>query len=145
MATGGGFATVRVEASTACARCAAGRGCGAGLLQRGRTRTVAARVPRDLHLEPGDVVELRLEPDHLLQAAWLAYGLPLLCSVLAVAAASAVTNADTEWVVILCGFAGLVAGLIVGRRILRTGGCLRDMTPVAARRVAAVPIAESSP
>src|SRR5690606_15793996 len=92
----GTFATVRVEASLACARCAAGRGCGAGLLQKGRTRTFEARVPADLHLEPGDIVRLELKPDHLLQAASLAYGLPLLGIMLGVGAASGLADADNE-------------------------------------------------
>lgn len=135
----GEFATVRVEAAIACARCAAGRGCGAGLLQKGRARTVKARIPADLYLEPGDLVRLELAPDHLLRAAWLAYGLPLLGAILAVGAASRFAGTGSELPVIACGLFGLVVGLMAGRRILQREGCLQHMTPVAAQRVPALP------
>ena len=128
---------MRVEGAFACARCAAGRGCGAGLLQKGRTRTFNARVPADLRLQPGDIVRLELKPDHLLQAASLAYGLPLLGIVLAVGAASGIADANNEPLVIACGLLGLVAGLVAGRRILRKEGCLQNMTPVALRHLPA--------
>jgi positive regulator of sigma E activity len=83
------------------------------------------------------MVSLELEPDHLLQAAWLAYGLPLLGIVLAVGAASVVAGGEKESLVIVCGLLGLVAGLLAGRRILRKEECLQNMTPVAAHRVPA--------
>lgn len=98
-------------------------------------------MPGDLQLEPGDIVSLELESTHLLQAAWLAYGLPLLGSVLAVALASAFAATDNELPVIVCGLFGLAAGLIAGRRILRKEQCLQNMTPVAAPRVRAAPAA----
>src|SRR5690606_22644192 len=119
-------------AAVACARCAAGRGCGAGLLQKGRTRIFEASVPRGLHFEPGDLVRLELGPEHLLQAAWFAYGLPLLGIILAVGAASFIADARNESLVVAGGVLGLLAGLLASRRILRKEKCLRNMTPVAA-------------
>jgi positive regulator of sigma E activity len=103
----------------------------------GRTRIFEARVPRDLHLEPGDLVTLELEPDHLLQAAWVAYGLPLLGIILAVGAASVIVDGGNESLVIACGLLGLLSGLVAGRRVLRKDECLHNMTPVAAHRVQA--------
>jgi sigma-E factor negative regulatory protein RseC len=132
--TGSTFATVAVEAA-ACARCAAGRGCGAGLLQRGRTRLIQVRVADGLYLEPGDCVRLELEPLHLLRAAWLAYGLPLLAMVLSVAAATAMADQTSDLGVVAFGAVGLAAGLIAGRRILRRDGCLQHLTPVVSDRI----------
>jgi sigma-E factor negative regulatory protein RseC len=128
---GSDFATVRVEAAAACARCAAGRGCGAGLLQNGRTRQIQVRVADGLRLAPGDCVRLYFEPRHLLRAASLAYGLPLLAMVLSVAAATAMADLVNDPGVVACGAAGLALGLIAGRGILRRDGCLQQLTPVA--------------
>jgi positive regulator of sigma E activity len=100
-------------------------------------------VPADLRLEPGDIVRLELRPDHLLQAASLAYGLPLLGIVLAVGAASGIADTDNETPVIACGLLGLVAGLMAGRRILRKEGCLQNMMPVAVRHLPAAPAADT--
>jgi sigma-E factor negative regulatory protein RseC len=137
LATSGNFATVSVEAAVACARCAAGRGCGAGLLQQGRARQLRVQIAEGLFIAPGDKVTLELAPDHLLRAALLAYGLPLLAMVLAVAAASRLAGSGNDPLVILSGVVGLFGGMLAGRTVLRRGDCLRHMTPVAARRVAA--------
>jgi sigma-E factor negative regulatory protein RseC len=135
--TGSNFATVAVEPASACARCAAGRGCGAGLLQKGRTRLIRVRVADGLDLAPGDCVRLELKPLHLLRAAWLAYGLPLLAMVMSVAAATAMAGPVSDIGVMAFGAAGLAAGLIAGRRILRREGCLQHLTPVASERTSA--------
>jgi len=135
--TGSNFATVAVEAAAACARCAAGRGCGAGLLQKGRTRLIQVRVADGLALEPGDCVRLELKPLRLLRAAWLAYGLPLFAMVLFVAAATAMADLAGDIGVMAFGAAGLATGLIAGRRILRRDSCLQHLTPVASERISA--------
>ena len=72
-----------------------------------------------------------------MQAAWIAYGLPLLGIILAVGAASVIADAGDESLVIVCGLLGLLAGLMAGRRILRKEECLHNMTPVAAHPVQA--------
>ena len=129
-----GIATVCVEAPVACARCAAGRGCGAGLLQQGRRRLLQVRVASGLQIEAGDSVRLELEPRHLLRAAWLAYGLPLACMVAAVAAAAVLVPAN-EGVALAAGIAGVIAGLVAGRRNLQRGSCLQQLVPVVSARV----------
>lgn len=128
VAIDGHHATVSVEAVAACARCAAGHGCGAGLLQKGRTRLIQARLGDGLDLAPGDRVRLELTPDHLLRAAWLAYGLPLLVLVLAVAAAARISEAG-EFVVVASGAVGLICGLLAGRLVLNRSGCLQHVMP----------------
>jgi sigma-E factor negative regulatory protein RseC len=134
--TGPKVATVAVDVA-ACARCAAGRGCGAGLLQRGRTRLLRVRVADGLRLEPGDCVRLELAPRDLLRAAWLVYGLPLLSLVLFVAAATTMAELAGDAGVTAIGAAGLAAGLIASRRILRKDGCLQDLTPTVYERITA--------
>lgn len=95
------------------------------------------RVADGLDLEPGDCVRLELKPLHLLRAAWLAYGLPLLAMVLSVAAATAMADLLSDIGVMAFGAAGLAAGLIAGRRILRRDSCLQHLTPVASERISA--------
>jgi len=76
-------ATVSVVAS-GCPRCAAGKGCGAGLLASSEGSTQV-----DIQLSPGhfyrtgDAVTLTIASSSLLRAALLAYGLPLAGTVLA--------------------------------------------------------------
>jgi sigma-E factor negative regulatory protein RseC len=136
VATGAGFATVSVEAAAVCARCAAGRGCGAGLLQKGRTRVMQVGIAAGLELEAGDRVRLELAPDRLVRAAWLAYGLPLCAMVLAVALAARVLAPAQDFALVMVGALGLLVGFFAGRRKLAGGDCLRRLTPVACERVA---------
>jgi sigma-E factor negative regulatory protein RseC len=133
--TDSNFATVSVEAAAACARCAAGRGCGAGLLQQGRTRLIRVRVADGLDLEPGDSVRLELKPLHLLRAAWLAYGLPLVAMLLSVAVATAVAEQVGDPATMAFAAVGLAAGLFAGRRILRRDNCLQHLRPMVSERI----------
>ncbi len=86
-------ATVAVERSAACPRCAAGKGCGAGLLS-GSTRPAMLEVSLSpqLKLNQGDEVRLTLEPSHLLRASLLVYGLPLAGIILMLVAAIALAG-----------------------------------------------------
>jgi sigma-E factor negative regulatory protein RseC len=130
VAAGSDFATVSVEAVAACARCAAGRGCGAGLLQQGRTRLIEVSVAAGLDLEPGDRVRLELAPERILRAAWLAYGLPLLAMVLGVAFAAGMAQPVNDFVAVVAGAGGLAGGVVLGRGLLRKHACLRTIRPV---------------
>ena len=72
-------AVVAVDVASACPRCAAGKGCGAGLTTgTGGRRQVEARVRNGLDIAVDDVVEISLAPDNLLHAAIIVYGLPML-------------------------------------------------------------------
>lgn len=132
IATGRGTATVSVEAVVACERCATGRGCGAALPGRRRSRQLRVSVPDGLDLQPGDTVRLGLEPAVLLRAAWLAYGLPLTAMVAAVAAGSA--SVQSEAGAVALGAAGLAAGAAAARHLLRRERGVRRFVPVALER-----------
>ncbi|MEX2122532.1 MAG: SoxR reducing system RseC family protein [Woeseia sp.] len=128
-------ATVSVEPASACARCAAGRGCGAGLTLKGRTRLLDVKVAHGLALERGDRVRLELAPDHLLRAAWLAYGLPLVAMVVATGAANRIVGPGNDLVAVVFGALGLVIGVLTGRSILAKDDCLRHIAPTAIERI----------
>ncbi|NQV85529.1 MAG: SoxR reducing system RseC family protein, partial [Woeseiaceae bacterium] len=73
----GTIVLITVNSELACERCAAGKGCGAGLLGgRSQDRQVEARVTATLDIEIGDIVSVSLEPRHMLRAAVLVYGYP---------------------------------------------------------------------
>lgn len=132
-----GSITVRVERAAACKRCAAGKGCGAGLFQRGTAdATLDIRLPSEnMDLQPGEQIELALAPRRLLEAALTVYGLPLAgagCFVL-VAHMSELGDAGS----VVAALAGLFAGLFVGRARLRRSGCLDRMTPEIVARAGA--------
>ena len=129
---GAGTATVSVDAAVACARCAAGRGCGAGLLEPRRRRLLQVRIDPGLEVAEGDTVRLELGPQRLLRAAWLAYGLPLFSMVILVAAAARLAPGN-EAAALAAAVAGLIAGFGAGRRGLHKGACLQELLPVASR------------
>ena len=134
--TDGVRAVVKVELAAACPRCASGKGCGAGILSTdvGSGQPVEATVPRDLDLCEGDVVEISLAPENLLQAALIVYGLPMLGAIAAAALAYGFSLGDAA--AALAALFGLGAGLMVGRSRLRQRSCLRKFVPVVERRVA---------
>lgn len=109
-----GVVIVRPESPVACARCAAGRGCGAGL-------TTASVRDLSLPLEPGatvpaagDRVALTLPSGSLLRAASVVYGWPLLAAVGMTIAGSMLTESDA--ILGLFALAGLGAGFLLARR-----------------------------
>ena len=129
----GDRAVVEVDALVACARCAEGKGCGAGLLGQGeRSKVLEAEVSPHLEVHEGDLVDIVLEPRSLLRAAWLVYGLPLTM---------AVAFAGTGWLLgatdvtaVVMALAGLTGGLLFARRKLRSESCLREFTPTVVAR-----------
>lgn len=127
-------ALVDVDDGPACPRCAAGKGCGAGLLiGNGRPRRIAATVADNRALAAGDRVELVLATDTVLRAALIVYGLPLLGAVGAAALAYLFALGDAA--AALAAIAGLVAGMLVGRWQLHRGSCLQQFVPVVGRRL----------
>ena len=110
--------------ASACARCAAGKGCGAGLSLT-RNRRVEARVPPGAEIHAGDTVELTLAPNNVLRAAGIVYGLPLAAAASGAALAYLVGYGDPA--AALAAVAGLAVGLVLAKRRLR--GCLKDFTP----------------
>ena len=106
-----------------CARCASGKGCGAGIGEMdGRPRRVNAVIPARYEIEVGDNVRIALAPDRVLAAALIVYGMPL---------AGGVVGAVAGYL------AGLAVGAILGRARLRRDRSLRRLTPtIVAREVA---------
>jgi sigma-E factor negative regulatory protein RseC len=122
-------ALVDVDAREICPRCAAGRGCGAGIFGgRQRVRQVEARIAPGLDLDEGDTVSIELAPEHILRAAVIVYGLPLCGAAIAAAIAYLAGLGDAGAAAL--ALLGLLAGLLAGRRRLDRQSCLAQFTPV---------------
>lgn len=121
-------AEVEVLSAPRCARCASGKGCGAGLGDGdAKPRRIDALIPAGYEVEVGDEVRIELAPDSLLGAAFVVYGSPL---------AGAVTGAGIAFLTgagdpgaALMALTGLVVGMLLGRARLRRDQCLRRFTP----------------
>jgi len=127
-------AVVHVDTAIACPRCAAGKGCGAALFGAGSgSGQVEASIRPGLSVVEGDVVEIALAPDNLLEAAFIVYGLPLIGGVVAAALAFGLSLGDAAAAVAV--LAGLGAGVLAGRQRLRQTQCLQRFTPTVVKRV----------
>ena len=127
-------ALVEVDASVSCARCAEGRGCGAGLLGRSSgSRRVDARIASGLTVREGDEVRIELAPSNLLQAAMIVYGLPLAGAVLG--AGLAYLAGLGELYAAMAALGGILAGLMVARLRLQKASCLQQFTPTVVERL----------
>ena len=127
-------AVVEVVSAVRCARCAAGKGCGAGILDGDvRPRRVEAYVRDRLELDVGDQVRIALSPNDLLQAAVTAYGAPLAGAVVFAGIAYLADSSDLA--ATLATLTGLVIGIGVGRWRLRRNACLERFTPVVTERL----------
>jgi sigma-E factor negative regulatory protein RseC len=130
-----GQATVSVDAAEICARCAAGKGCGAGLLTGSkRTRLIEVQLSPGMEIAAGDEVKLSLAPSHLLRAAIFAYGLPLVGIVIALAIASIMNQALDDQLAIALAISGLVVGGLLGRHFLNKDACLKNLVPTISER-----------
>lgn len=125
---------VEVESVVTCPRCAAGKGCGAGLLgsQKGERR-ISAIVADDLDVRRGDQVSIVLQPANVLRAAFIVYGYPLFGTVAAAMGANGLAIGDAGAAVAALG--GLVSGVVVARAQLKNTQCLRDFTPMVVARL----------
>ncbi len=130
-----GHANVSLDAAANCARCAAGKGCGAGLLTgSNRTRLIEVQLAPGLGLKVGDEVKLTLAPSNLLRAAILAYGLPLGGIVVAVGIALLLNHTLDDRIAVVLAIGGLVSGVLLGRHYLNKDGCLRNLVPTISGR-----------
>lgn len=128
------YALVEVDASVSCARCAEGRGCGAGLLGRtSGSRRVDALIASGLMVREGDEVRIELAPSNLLQASMIVYGLPLAGGVLGAGLAYLVGLA--ELYAAMAALGGIFVGLMAARLRLRRASCLRQFTPTVVERL----------
>ena len=126
------LAEVEVDVAPSCARCAAGKGCGGGLLAGDRKRRVQALVASGVDVRRGDEVRIELSPRNLLKASWLVYGVPLTGAVTTAALAYLLDFGDVA--ASFAAIGGIVTGMLVARGRLRKAGCLRDFTPTIVER-----------
>jgi sigma-E factor negative regulatory protein RseC len=128
----GVHAIVAVDAASVCPRCAAGKGCGAGIFASGAgTRQIEANVRPGLTIAVDDVVEISLAPDNLLRAAVIVYGVPMFGAVIGAALAYIFSLGDAAAAV--SALLGLAAGLLLGRWRLKRTGCMQQYVPTVER------------
>ena len=124
-----------IDAAAQCPRCAAGKGCGAGIFGSRDARRVEAVVADGLRVRAGDAVRIDLAPHNLLRAAGEVYGVPLIFGVAAAGLAYLLGAGDGPGAV--AALAGLASGLALGRWRLRRAECLQRFTPMVTARLAA--------
>ena len=128
--------TVEVRSAIACRRCAAGKGCGAGILQStNEVRHVRIELPIGLSAGVGDRVELSVEPKYLLRAALLAYGLPLSSMLVVLLAAQALPLSLNDAEAVGLALIGLIIGVMAGRSLLRNDSVCDQFIPTISRHV----------
>ncbi|MEJ2256970.1 MAG: SoxR reducing system RseC family protein [Woeseiaceae bacterium] len=125
-------AVIEVTSAIQCARCAAGKGCGAGIVAGGGRRRIDAVLAANLTVQAGDRVTVELAPDNLLRAATIVYGLPLTGAL--VGAAGAYLAGFGEPGAAFAVLAGIAAGALVGRLRLQQAACLRRFVPTVTAR-----------
>ncbi len=125
-------AVVEVVAEFSCARCAAGKGCGAGVFGSRQRRRIEAHIAAGVEIREGDEVSIELAPRHLLNAALIVYGLPLGGGVLGAAIAYAFGLGDAT--ASLAGLAGIALGIALARRRAARDHC--QFTPTIVARYA---------
>lgn len=128
-------AVVEVKVAASCPRCASGKGCGAGIFTASgnEAQPVEASVREGLDISEGDVVEISLAPDNLLQAAIIVYGLPMLGAIAGATLAYAFSLRDSA--AAIAALTGMAGGLLASRWRVRQTSCLRNFVPVVERRV----------
>lgn len=126
-----GTITVVVDAPIACRRCAAGKGCGAGLLTGPqKARRIDVIAPPGIRPAVGDTVTLALPPRQLLRAAAIAYGLPLSSLVLSALFAWLAGAGPDSLAAVGIVFSGLAIGFVVSRQLLVRDAVCEKFVPV---------------
>jgi len=121
----GDYAWVRASARDGCELCAAGRGCGAGLLLRGPgAREGLLRVRRgEVALRVGDTVTIGAPIGRLGQAAWVLYALPAVGLLLGgLTGSSFGGDGPTAAGALLGGALSLIPGWCLEQRARQRGG-----------------------
>lgn len=126
--------TVEVDAGVACPRCAAGKGCGAGLFTgEGKKRVVAAEAVEPVSLAVGDSVELQMPARNLRTAALIVYGLPLLGALTGATLAFGLQLSELAGVAVVV--ASATVGAAIGRWHLGQTDCLQQFVPQVQKRI----------
>jgi sigma-E factor negative regulatory protein RseC len=122
------IALVDAGETAACPRCAAGRGCGAGISGSGkRAGPVPVRLEQTFAAVPGDAVSICLRQGALLRAAAVAYGLPLVGALAGGVVAQAAGAGDPASAV--CVVLGLAGGIVCARRRARRHDLIAALRP----------------
>ena len=123
----GDMAQVAVQ-TAACQGCGKRSGCSIGKLADGRTQIIDVPAHRglELPLQPGDRVQLDLDPDALHRAALTGYLLPAALMVIGAVLGQQLTASDAGAVSGL--LAGLFSGLLVLRRYARLSPQVRRLS-----------------
>ncbi len=124
-----------VDASAVCPRCAAGRGCGAGIFAQtsGSRRRISAALDSRLSVSAGDTVRVALQPSNVLLAAFIVYGYPLIAAVGAASLAWALELSDL--IAAVFALFGMMLGALLARWRLASNDCLQRLTPVVVERL----------
>lgn len=129
------MAEVDVDATSVCPRCAAGKGCGAGLFGgQSAANRINLELPADAEFRPGDTVSLSISSSRLLHASVLVYGLPLAGALLLTFVGGLVIQPLGDAMAIVLAATGLAGGYFAGRRQLRKASCLRQFVPQLSSR-----------
>jgi sigma-E factor negative regulatory protein RseC len=127
----GTSATVVVSSPLACRRCAAGKGCGAGIFQdAAQSRQICVEIPPDMVVQVGDNIEIAIASRHLLRAAMLAYALPLMTMLISLGALWALSDTPGDGQGIVIAVSGLAAGFAVSRWLLKQESVCEQFVPV---------------
>ena len=122
---------VAADPTAACQRCLAGKGCGAGLFaQTGRIRKISMPRPSSVQLEVGDRVTLSLQAANLAKASFLAYGVPMLTVLLALATLEALSGGANDGIALGVAVVAFAGSHLFARAWLARERCERRLTPV---------------
>ena len=121
-------AVIDVRADAVCARCAAGKGCGAGIFgKRQSLRRIEVTVPERATIKTGDTVSLVMPSRELLAASAIVYGWPLAGGVGGALLAWVAGGSDAMAALLALAGIGVGAWLASGRA--RNDTCLQRFTP----------------
>lgn len=133
------IAWLEPEQTTSCGSCASSAACGGGATGIGTvaSRLAARRFPIEnpvgpLALRPGERVVVGVSRRALLNAALVAYGLPMLGAIVAGGLAQAQWGEDVS--TMICMAAGLAIGLLVARGAARRLSDRGQLAPRLLRR-----------
>ena len=123
----GRTAMVDVGSVPVCPRCAAGKGCGAGLFgANAGAITLNVELPASGAFNAGESVRLAIPSSRLLRASMLAYGLPLLGALSLTMFGWLIVQPLSDAAAALFAMSGLLIGFFVGRRRLKKESCARQ-------------------
>ena len=125
----GKYALIDVQRKSSCQSCAAKSGCGTSILSRFfEKRFSFVRAVNDVRASKGDIVELELNESALVFMTFWTYLFPILF-MFGVILFSAWLSSDSSLVSVF-GIAGLIAGIFISRRFIRSKLDDKQLHPV---------------